>query len=153
MYILRRMSAFITVKIIFWGYFLFFFFFGGNFYVRVQYGVCHNEMEPDGDQGHIRSEPWGERLTAESHILHRSQTDGHVPPSAPLCIIVNTCTQTHAHTNLWYLQQRKCALWVCYVLKLTHIKWTYYERKADSIQLGCLLISEIWRFADSLQLG
>lgn len=24
-----------------------------------QYGVCHNEMEPDGDQSHIRSEPGG----------------------------------------------------------------------------------------------
>lgn len=24
-----------------------------------QYGVCHNEMEPDGDQSHIRSEPRG----------------------------------------------------------------------------------------------
>lgn len=48
-----------------------------------QYGVCHNEMEPDGERRHIRSEPRGERLTAEPHILLHRETDRHVPPSVP----------------------------------------------------------------------
>lgn len=54
-------------------------------------------MEPDGDQRHIRSEPRGERPTAESHILNRSQTDCHIPPSVPLRTVI---THTHTHTNL-----------------------------------------------------
>lgn len=61
---------------------------------EMQYGVCHNEMEPDGERRHIRSAPRGERPTAEPHILHRSQTDCHVSPS------VAYCDDKHTHLHL-----------------------------------------------------
>lgn len=57
-----------------------------------QYGVCHNEMEPDGDQSHIRSEPGGVvrgrqlnltfftavRQTATSHHLYLPVLSPHI---------------------------------------------------------------------------
>lgn len=50
------------------------------------------------EKGDIRSAPRGERPAAEAHILLRSQTDRHVPPSVPYCDAKHTHTHTHLHS-------------------------------------------------------
>ena len=105
-----------------------------------QYGVWHNEMEPDGDQRHIRSEPGGQRPTAESHILHCSQTDCHIPPSVPPST-VNTHTEAHTHSNTHcYLQQAG--------KKRRHLKpcWAETHRERHKERNKCVICLDcLWR--------
>lgn len=87
-----------------------------------QYGVCHNEMEPDGDQSHIRSEGGvvrGRQLNLTFFTAVRQTATFHHLYLPVLSAHTYTHIYSHIYTHTYSKREKKtkCHLKSCLILK------------------------------------